>query len=304
MKMMKMPPSPTRFSATNLNELAALLSTEAKQIVWVLSRLKGLYYRKDRLKQNGALRTLWIPRPPLRPLQDKIQTEILAKVPLPTCVQGGVRGRSIITNAKHHVGKPVLSTMDIKNCFPSITVQKVRRVFEDIGFTGEAMSILTKLTTWERQLPQGPPTSVTIANLALANLDRRQLGLAKQHGFRYTRFVDDMSASGGRRLRKVRNLQERIVQDEGFSIKPLKEGQKKLMYRDRDRQELTGLVVNRKINLSREKRKEIIGSTKAALRGKGELSESEHGRVVWLASVNPEAGATVVKKAKRQRKQK
>ncbi len=304
MKMTKTPLSPTRFSATNADELAALLSTETKQIVWVLSRLKALYYRRDRLKQNGAPRTLWIPRPPLRPLQDKIQTEILAKVPLPTCVQGGVRRRSIITNARQHLGKPVLSTMDIKNCFPSITVQKVRRVFEDIGFTGEALSILTKLTTWEFQLPQGPPTSVAIANLALANLDRRQQGLAKQHGFRYTRFVDDMSTSGGRRLRKVRNLQERIVRDEGFSIKPLKEGQKKLMYREQDRQELTGLVVNRKINLPREKRKEIIGSAKAAFRGKGELSESEHGRVIWLASVNPEAGIALVKKAKRQRRQK
>lgn len=304
MKMMKTPPSSTRFSATNVEELAALLSTEAKQIVWVLSRLKFLYYRKDRLKQNGKVRTLWIPRPPLRPLQDKIQAEILAKVALPDCVQGGVRKRSIITNAKHHVGKPVLSTMDIENCFPSITVQRVRRVFEDIGFMGEALSILTKLTTWQFQLPQGPPTSVAIANLALANLDRRQLGLAKQHGFRYTRFVDDMSTSGMKRLRKMRNLQERIVRDEGFSIKPLKDGQKKLMYRDRDRQELTGLVVNCKINLPREKRKKIIGSTKAAFRGKGELSESEHGKIIWLASVNPEAGTAVVKMARRQRKQK
>jgi hypothetical protein len=76
-------------------------------------------------------------------------------------------------------------------------------------------------------------------------------------------FVDDLSVSGGRRLRKVRNLQERIVKDEGFSVKPLKDGQKKLMYREQDRQQMTGLVLNQKVNLPREKRKEIIGSTKA-----------------------------------------
>jgi RNA-directed DNA polymerase len=192
--------------------------------------------------------------------------------------------------------------MDIKSCFPSITVQKVRRVFEDIGFSGEALSILTKLTTWDFQLPQGPPTSPAIANLALANLDRRQLGVAKQHGFTYTRFVDDMSASGGMRLRKVRNLQERIVKDEGFSIKPLKEGQKKLMYREQDRQHLTGLVLNKKVNLPREKRKEIIGSTKSALRGKGELSDSEQGKILWLASINAGAGSAIAKEARKQRK--
>lgn len=300
---MKTPPNTTRFSICKAEELASLLATEIKQIEWVLAHLKTLYYRKDRSKANGSKRTLWIPRPPLRPLQDKIKTEILDKVPLPTCVQGGVRKRSIITNAKHHVGKPVLSTMDIKNCFPSITVQKVRKVFEELGFSGDALSIITKLTTWEFQLPQGPPTSPAIANLALANLDRRQLGVAKQHGFTYTRFVDDLSASGGRRLRKVRNLQERIVKDEGFSVKPLKDGQKKLMYREQDRQMVPGLVVNQKINLPRENRKEIISSTKAALRGKGELNDSEQGRIIWLASVNADAGAAVVKAVKKQRKQ-
>ena len=301
---MKTPPNPTRFSVSTADELASLLGTEAKQIEWVLSRLKTLYYRKDRIKEDGSKRTLWIPRPPLRPLQDKIKTEILAKVPLLTCVQGGVRKCSIITNANHHVGKPVLSTMDIRKCFPSITVGRVRRVFEELGFSGDSLSIVTKLTTWHFQLPQGSPTSPRIADLVLANLDRRQLGVAKQHGFTYTRYVDDMSASGGRRLRKVRNLQERIVKDEGFSIKPLKDGQKKLMYRDQDRQEVTGLVLNQKINLPREKRKEIIGDTKAAFRGRGELTESEHGKIIWLASVNPEAGTAVAKKAIRQRKRK
>ncbi len=299
---MKTPLNPTRFSVCNADELASLLKTETKQIEWVLSRLETLYYRKDRIKEDGSKRTLWIPRPPLRPLQDKIKTEILAKVPLPNCVQGGVRKCSIMTNANHHVGKPVLSTMDISKCFPSITVGKVRRVFEELGFSGDALSIVAKLTTWKFQLPQGPPTSPRIADLVLANLDRRQLGVAKQHGFTYTRYVDDMAASGGKRLRKVRNLQERIVKEEGFSIKPLKDGQKKLMYRDQDRQQLPGLVVNKKINLAREKRKEIIGSTKAALRGKGELSDSERGRILWLASVNPGAGAAVVKTVKQQRK--
>ena len=299
---MKTQPNATRFAVCNADQLASLLATETKQIEWVLSHLKTLYYRKDRTKADGSKRTLWIPRPPLRPIQDKIKTEILAKVHLPTCVQGGVRKCSIITNAKHHVGKPVLSTMDIKNCFPSVTVQRVRNVFEELGFSGDALSIVTKLTTWEFQLPQGPSTSPAIANLALANLDRRQMGVAKRHGFTYTRYVDDISASGGKRLRKVRNLQERIVNDEGFSVKPLKAGQKKLMYREQDRQQVTGLVLNQKINLPREKRKEIIGSTKAALRGKGELSDSEQGKILWLGSVNAGAGAAVVKTVRQQRK--
>jgi RNA-directed DNA polymerase len=301
--MMKTPPNPKRFSISSPEDLAALLSTKVAHIEWVLSHLGNLYHRKDRPKPNGRKRTLWIPHGALRPLQDQIQKEILSRSNFTDCAHGGVPKRSIITNAKHHVGKRILSTMDIKNCFPSINPERVRRVFEELGFSGHALSILTMLTTWEFQLPQGPPTSPAIANLALANLDRRQLGVAKQHGFTYTRFVDDLSASGGGRLRKVRNLQERIVETEGFSIKPLKDGQKKLMYRENDRQETTGLVVNRKINLPREKRKGIIGDTKAALRGKGEVNDSEKGKILWLASVNPDAGAAVVEAVRQRRRQ-
>jgi hypothetical protein len=95
-------------------------------------------------------------------------------------------------------------------------------------------------------------------------------------------FVDDLSVSGGRRLRKVRNLQERIVKDEGFSVKPLKDGQKKLMYREQDRQQMTGLVLNQKVNLPREKRKEIIGSTKAPSVGKGNSTTLSRGELFGL----------------------
>jgi esterase/lipase superfamily enzyme len=70
---------------------------------------------------------------------DSIDAVRISLIAFPTCVQGGVRKRSIITNAKHHVGKPVLSTMDISKCFPSITVEKVRRVFEELGFSGDAL---------------------------------------------------------------------------------------------------------------------------------------------------------------------
>ena len=117
---------------------------------------------------------------------------VLAKVKFPSWVQGGVASRSVKTNAKHHVRRPLLSTMDIKDCFPSITMHKVRGVFEELGFSGEALAVITKLTTWEFQLPQGAPTSPAIANLALAKIDRRQIGLAKQHGLTYTRYVDDI----------------------------------------------------------------------------------------------------------------
>ena len=283
-----MPPDKRRFDVGTIDELAQLLKVTTGEISYALPRLRSFYRRQDKVKPNGDIRTLWKPQGTLRKLQDAIKNEVLAKVKFPSWVQGGVMGRSVRTNAVHHVGRPFLSTMDIHACFPSINPHKVRRVFDDLFFSGDALGVITKLTTWEYQLPQGAPTSPAIANLALASLDRRQIGLAKQHQLTYTRYVDDMGCSGGRRLPNVRNLQERIVVSEGYAIKPLKPGQKKIMRREEDRQELTGLVLNEKANLPREKRNAILQEAKLAVRKIGKLTQAQQGRVSWIRSVNPD----------------
>ena len=47
-----------------------------------------------------------------------------------------------------------------------------------------------------RHLVQGAPTSPMMANILTRNLDRRLDGLAKQVGFDYTRYADDLTFSG------------------------------------------------------------------------------------------------------------
>jgi hypothetical protein len=170
---------------------------------------------------------------------------------------------------------------------------------EGLGFGPDACGLLTKLTTWEGQLPQGVPTSTALANLVLMRVDWRILSLQKTHAFNYTRWVDDLTFSGGMRLLKLRGLLRRIVEDEQFKVKP----EKILTMMGKDRQVVTKLVVNNQVNLPREKRNEIKREVKTHLISGEGLPPDVSGRMHWLKAVNPKVGESLNKKVSARKRQ-
>ena len=230
-------------------------------------------------KKTGGERLISAPMPRLKRAQYWVLDNILAKVPAHDAAHGFLAGRSIVSNAAPHAGHDVVINLDVKDFFPSIAFGRIKGVFRHLGY-GEAMATLLALLcsenraqAWqvdgeklfvggkarERVLPQGAPTSPMLTNLLCRRLDRRLLGLARQLGFVYTRYADDLtfSASGeaardnvGRLLGRVRW----ILRDEGFTPHPDKE---RVMRKGR-RQEVTGLVVNAdKPGVSRETRRRL-----------------------------------------------
>ncbi|MFC4926235.1 MULTISPECIES: reverse transcriptase family protein [Delftia] len=230
-------------------------------------------------KKTGGERLISAPMPRLKRAQYWVLDNILAKVPAHGAAHGFLAGRSIVSNAAPHASHDVVINLDVKDFFPSIAFGRIKGVFRHLGY-GEAMATLLALLcsenraqAWqvdgeklfvggkarERVLPQGAPTSPMLTNLLCRRLDRRLLGLARQLGFVYTRYADDLtfSASGeaardnvGRLLGRVRW----ILRDEGFTPHPDKE---RVMRKGR-RQEVTGLVVNAdKPGVSRETRRRL-----------------------------------------------
>lgn len=104
----------------------------------------------------------------------------------------------------------------------------------------------------ERFLPQGAPTSPAVTNIICRGLDARLSRTAETLGFNYTRYADDMTFSGsgeasmnvGRVLRRIQHA----VGGENFEIHP----EKTRVLRRSRRQEVTGLVVNERVNVSRK----------------------------------------------------
>jgi RNA-directed DNA polymerase len=277
------------FDIDTLPDLAKLLLIPPQELEEV-SFKRGKYYRVQRIpKANGTFRTLLVPQGKLKLLQQKIDRHILRKFALRDCVHGAVVGRSVLTNAKAHVGKAIVFSIDIKDFFPSVCPTMVRAIFEALGFRGEAVNQLVKATTFNGQLPQGAPSSSSLANISMTRVDVRLEGLASKNGFAYTRYIDDLTFSGPDRLKKFRRLIRRIVEEEGFSVN----SDKIVTMHAGMRQVVTKLIVNQKINLPREEREKIRKSALQAMDESDSNNPTLNGRIVWLSSVNPQLGSKI-----------
>jgi len=228
------------------------------------------YQRFSIAKKSGGQRLISAPMPRLKRAQYWVLDNILAKIAPHEAAHGFATGRSILTNARNHVGRDVVINLDLKDFFPTLDYRRVKGLFESLGYA-EAVAIPLALLATEphvdeimldgrrhfvadgpRLLPQGAPTSPAITNLICRKLDRRLSGLAKNLGFNYSRYADDFTFSAsGPALRKIGTLMKAIkgiVEAEGFHIHP----DKTRIMRSGTRQEVTGLTVNEAVRVPRD----------------------------------------------------
>jgi retron-type reverse transcriptase len=106
-------------------------------------------------------------------------------------------------------------------------------------------------------LPQGAPTSPVFSNIICQKLDRRLSGVAKRFHLNYSRYADDITFSSMHNAYQEKSdfLKEltRIIKDQNFDIKESKTRLQKTGFR----QEVTGLVVNDKLNVRKRYVKQI-----------------------------------------------
>jgi retron-type reverse transcriptase len=226
---------------------------------------------------------------------------ILDKVPAGQAAHGFRRQRSILTNARFHVGQPLVVRLDIKDFFPTITWPRVFGLFRGLGHDRPTAGMLANLCTHQGVLPQGAPTSPAISNLVCLRLDARLLALACKAGGRYTRYADDMTFSGPLEIKGILPTVRKIVAEEGFQV-----ASEKTRLARRCRQQLvTGLVVNERPNVPRRRRRLIRAIVhNAARQGLASQNRQNHPHfAAWLAGwvrfirmVNPAHGDALLRK--------
>ncbi len=154
----------------------------------------------------------------LKTIQTRIKNRILSKIELPINVHGGVKKRSNISNAKPHQGKKYHFTTDLQDFYPSISSRHVYETLLSLGYSSHFSRLITKLTTWKYELPQGTPTSTHLANLVFLKTDIALIEFCNNLGITYTRYIDDLTFSSHQDFRPYLNTILEIVKSGGFNI--------------------------------------------------------------------------------------
>ena len=203
-------------------------------------------------KRRGGSRVIEAPSTTLKHIQRYIRRYITARVTLPDCVHGFRSGRSIITNARPHIGQQLVVRYDLRDFFGSVERSRVLSFFSRLGYAETVARLLASLCTLRGTLPQGAPTSPDLANIAAIRLDQRLSALAASRGFTYTRYADDLTFSGSAIAAPAsRRAVEYIIRDSGF-----RPNDSKTAYLSQaTRQRVTGLVVNARLNWPRDVRR-------------------------------------------------
>ena len=234
-------------------------------------------------KKSGKLRTISAPVKTLKTIQTCLNEVFQVFYEPNDNAYGFVPKRSIADGAKRHINKNYVYNIDLKDFFDTIELYRVKAILAnppikmiDKKDNGQSLPyIIASLCCHPKEvirfdkdgnvktcirpvLPQGAPTSPILTNMVCRNLDRKLNWIAKKHQAVYTRYADDITFSSERNIFKddssfIKELRMVIEKEQGFKIN----SDKTRLQSSKYRQEVTGLVVNEKVNVTKRYIKQI-----------------------------------------------
>ena len=174
----------------------------------------------------------------------------------------------IYSNAKNHTNKRYVLNIDIENFFESITFARIVGYFmknENFLLPYPIAILIAQISTYrppsgaQGYLPQGSPLSPIISNLIGSILDAKILNLAKSYKLDYSRYADDITLSTNAMdfpldiaymsngAWVVGSKLEKVIKTSKFDVNH----KKTRLYYKSNRQEVTSLTVNKKVNVNK-----------------------------------------------------
>ncbi|MBB5180489.1 hypothetical protein HNQ44_001917 [Planomicrobium koreense] len=201
-------------------------------------------------KRNGELREVWQPNHKVKIIQKWILKNILNKIEVSPYAHGFIKNKSILTNAEVHLYQEpfwIFST-DIKDFFPSISYNDVKKIFMEIGYSDKVSEAFSLLTTVDGKLIQGFPTSPMLSNIFLRDIDEEFQKIAVRYNIRYSRYADDITFSGIQKkgyltlVKNIKRIVSFILEKHDLAIN----NEKTRLMKDKHTKIVTGLIVTSK----------------------------------------------------------
>ncbi|MGB5025988.1 MAG: reverse transcriptase family protein [Saprospiraceae bacterium] len=254
---------------------------EIKQLTWHSNpKLDTTRYKTFEVrKKSGDKRTIHAPQRGLKALQKTISFILQCVYTPHKSATGFIWDKSIVDNATIHAGFRYVYNTDLKDFFPSIDQARVWKCLQlkPFNLKEERLVIANMIAAicctemeverkndigeWEKVkrnvLPQGAPTSPVITNIICQRLDFLLSAVAKRFGLNYSRYADDITFSSMHTVYQAdseftKEL-HRIIAEQRFDIKE----SKTRLQKDGYRKEVTGLLVNEKVNVQKRYIKQL-----------------------------------------------
>ena len=261
--------------AKSLRDIARLLRVRPKELAYLIHELPDnrKYTRFEIPKKSGGVRAITAPTHRLKKIQRRLSTilsdsheEIELAHPRGSLSHGFRRHHSIVSNAISHRNRRYVLNLDLENFFPSINFGRVRGFFiknKSFALHEDAATVIAQIACFQNKLPQGSPCSPIISEFIAHLLDVRLVDIAKRNGCTYSRYVDDITFSTNQKnfpteiARPVSGSQADWVIGKAVASKIeitgflINSDKTRMQYRQ-NRQTVTGLVVNEKVNVRTE----------------------------------------------------
>jgi len=237
-------------SSMSLADICSQLGLLPSAVLEVSQHARKYYSKFERVKRTGGVRVISASQGRLKWIQRVLLDGVLSRFSMPPHVQGCVKGRSPGTNAEIHVDQDVVINIDLSDFFGSVSLHMVIQLLsERFHFDEEAAEVFARLAILDGVLPQGAPTSPVLANLAALKVDSDIMLICKEGvtkvQFQYSRYVDDITISGGIELVALLPKIYESIERNGFNPNV----QKTKIQRRTIRQSVTGVVVNKKVSV-------------------------------------------------------
>ena len=262
---------------TTKPQLATLLGVKPQFLTHILYKLqpKTQYTRFTIPKKNGGTRTILAPSDKLKILQSNLSHLLLDCIDAinktnqkkytykHALSHGFVRKASIMTNAVMHLNQKNVLNIDLKNFFDSFNFGRVRGFFiknNHFKLDPHIATVIAQIACYDNKLPQGSPCSPVITNLITHSLDIKLASLAKKYSCTYSRYADDITFSTRKQVFPPQIMHQKDgnfftgkklkyeISRAGFFINDKKT---RIQFKD-SRQDVTGLIVNKKPNIKKE----------------------------------------------------